>query len=111
MRNLSKDSLETKETFLKLELVRAVHASRNIKHAGNFRKDYLLGAELQEHILRFSKIKYVWRYSVLWWEIKFSAPIPKAIVAICFYPETNVSENALGLQQHNYFHISKAVAM
>ena len=64
MRNLSKDSLETKETFLKLELVRAVHASRNIKHAGNFRKDYLLGAELQEHILRFSKIKYVWRYSV-----------------------------------------------
>ena len=64
MRNLSKDSLETKETFLKLELVRAVHASRNIKHAGNFRKDYLLGAELQEHILRFSEIKYVWRYSV-----------------------------------------------
>jgi len=63
MRNLSKDSLETKETFLKLELVRAVHASRNIKHAGNFRKDYLLEAELQEHILRFSKIKYVWRYS------------------------------------------------
>jgi len=63
MRNLSKDSLETKETFLKLELVRAVHASRNIKHAGNFRKDYLLGAELQEHILRFSEIKYVWRYS------------------------------------------------
>jgi len=49
---------------LKLELVRAVHASRNIKHAGNFRKDYLLGAELQEHILRFSEIKYVWRYSV-----------------------------------------------
>ena len=65
MRNLSKDSLETKETFLKLELVRAVHASRNIKHAGNFRKDYLLGAELQEHILRFSKIKYVWRYSAI----------------------------------------------